>query len=98
MIKEATLDFEAPITAPSFLELDGVLAFSLHNAGTATVTLGGLYTLKPGSTYNSGMPAANVVISDKVRVAFSDTGTRRLEISMVRMKGGAFSNYEQKAL
>lgn len=96
MIREGAIDFDDPITANAMLELDGVLSFSIHNAGTATVTLDGRYTLNPGSTFSGGNPDANIVYSQKIRITFGTTGTKRLEVSTSRMKGGPYSNYEHK--
>lgn len=97
MIREATIDFLPPLVNNGFVDLDGVLAFSFHNAGAATVTLAGMFTISSGSTFNSGMPLPNVLISGKIRVEFAAAGARRLEVATVRMKGEPFSNYEHTA-
>lgn len=98
MIPEATIDFLEPLTQNGKIELDGVLSFAIHNAGTATVTLGGLYTLAPGSTFNGGLPNFSAVISDQVRVSFGAAGTRRVEVAVFRHKGGAYSNFENQPI
>ena len=97
MIQEATIDTYMPVTTNKVIELDGVLSFSIHNAGTSVATLDGNYTLQPGSTLSSGMPAPNVVISDKMRVSFAAGGSNKLEMITVRLKGAEFSNYQHKS-
>jgi len=96
MIQEATIDTYMPVTTNKVIELDGVLSFSIHNAGTSVATLDGNYTLQPGSTISSGMPAANVAISDKIRVSFAAAGTNKVEVITIRVKGSPFSNYEHQ--
>lgn len=96
IIPEATIDFLEPITAPDRIELDGVLSFAIHNAGSATVTLGGFYTVAPGSTFNGGLPNFFAVVSDQIRVDFSPAGTRRVEVAVFRAKGEWYSNFEHQ--
>lgn len=97
-IRECTIDVAMPITENKAIQLDGVLSFSLHNAGTSNAMIDGGFTLLPGSTLQMGMPDANVVISDKIRVSFASGGTNKLELIVQRMKGAQFSNYEKQAL
>jgi len=96
-LQEAALEFAAPMTQNGNVDLDGVLSFTLHNAGTATVTLEGTYTLAPGATFNGGLPGSALIVAQKIRVIFGATGNRRLEIGLVRLKGEQYSNYTRKS-
>ena len=93
MIKEATIDILMPKTTSGKVELDGVLSFSLHNAGTSNIVINGAWTIAPGSTFQAGTGEIKAVISDTLRFVFGSGSKNRMEIAVVRMKGEEYSNY-----
>ena len=91
-MQEATIDIMPALEAAGQVQIDGALGVSLHNAGTATVTIDGHFTLQPGATFQIAAPVPQVVISTALSVKFGAAGTKRLEIATIRLKGRPFSN------
>ena len=99
LIQELTMDVLPPITANGPLQLDGVVSMTIHNNGTVNATINGNFTIKPGSTFQIASPNSYVIIEDTIRIAFaSGAGTKLLEVAVLRMKGGIFSNYEKQPI
>jgi hypothetical protein len=92
-VYEAVFEVFPPVTEPQRVSLDGVLSFAFHNNGTATAVINDHWTVKPGSTQQLTVMLPNMVINDRIKVTFTGVGTQNLEISAMRLKGWAFSNF-----
>lgn len=98
-VQELTIDVLPPITANGPLQIDGVVSITIHNNGTVNATINGNLTIKPGSTLQIATPNSYAVIEDMIRIAFAaGAGTKLIEVAVLRMKGGIFSNYEKKPI
>lgn len=95
MSRELTIVLDDPMTGNGYLELDGVTAVSLQNAGSNNVTLGKRWTLLPKSTTNIAVPLEGDVLSERILVEFSGVGTSRLEVMKMYPKG--VGSYTQKS-
>ena len=94
-LQECTIEVLQPITAPGDLYIDGAISVHLYNAGTAAATLDGNQTIPAGASFMVAVPIPNIVISSRHLVTFG-AGTTRLQVSVLRIKGGRFSNYEHQ--
>lgn len=90
---ESVWEVYPPKTSTCYVDLDGVLSWAFHNNGTSTVVLNDHWTVKPGSTQHFNVALPNMVINTRIKVSFTGGGTNNLEISAMRMKGFAFSNF-----
>lgn len=95
LIKEATVNFQDPVTKDSRITLIGH-SFSLHNAGDSIISVDGRWTIKPGSTFQLAVPQDNMVFFTKVQIKFTGGTTKRLEIAEVQLKGCEYSNYTKQ--
>lgn len=94
-ILETKWEVRPAVTADSYIDADGVLSVALHNAGDADVTLNGGWTLSPGSNFQIGLPAADVVLFDRILATFGAGSNPRLEVSFLRVVGERFGNYPE---
>lgn len=95
MAKVKTAEFDAlePIVKNKRVQIDGALAMAFHNKGEVDVTLNDFWTVPAGGNFMMALPQTDVVIYTQIDVKFAaGAGTKRLEISTLRMTGTEFSN------
>lgn len=92
MVREATFDVMAPIRESGVVEVTGVIAMVLFNAGRDVIQINNNLTLKPGATFNVATQSAEVVLNDRLTVHFVTSIDPILQITMVRIVEGPYSN------
>lgn len=90
---EAVWDAYPAITVAKTVDIDGALSYAFQNRGTTTAILNDLWTVLPNSVQHFNVFMPNMVINTKIRVKFTGAGTNNLEVSAMRLKGPAFSNF-----